>query len=58
MIAEALLEKEVLSSDEINQIIDGKAKAETKKSESAQEPPVGPPPAEGGEPDDPPKETA
>jgi len=58
MIAEALLEKEVLSSDEINQIIDGKAKAETKKSESAQEPPAGPPPAEGGEPDDPPKETA
>ncbi|MDD8014826.1 MAG: cell division protein FtsH, partial [Acidobacteriota bacterium] len=58
MIAEALLEKEVLSSDEINQIIDGKAKAETKKGESAQEPPAGPPPAEGGEPDDPPKETA
>ena len=38
-IAEALLDKEVLSSDEINQIVDGKMKPEAKKG-----PEKGPPP--------------
>ena len=47
-IAEALLVKEVLSSDEINQIVDGKMKPEPKKGPADSSPAAAPEPDAGG----------
>jgi cell division protease FtsH len=50
-IAEALLVKEVLSSDEINQIVDGKMRPEPKKGPEDRPPAPAPEPDAGGAPE-------
>jgi cell division protease FtsH len=50
-IAEALLVKEVLSSDEINEIVDGKMKLESKKVPEDRAPVEAPEPDAGGAPE-------